>query len=244
MNNTQEQIKSTIEKISKMQYDIDVVVEYVADVSKRAKQLQQQFGEKLNSVYGAEHSTGIFIPAVNNNPYYILIQENRESELYVMTAFHEFKHLIDYVMFLKSAFSNNAEQLKNSPMYITFNIYSEYAATAFGVKNYIEKVTIVGMTQKELAESIFQNAKTKYWDLRGIDNRYQLLLHSMQYMGNIIACSNFIDDVDFQKNVDEMELSDELYPTFKHIFKFENKYEWYRDLDKIMREFVDGGVKS
>ena len=244
MNKTQELIKSSIEEETKKQFDINVVVEYVSDVSKRTHELQQQCGEKLNSVYDAEHFTGTFIPTVNNNPYYILIQENRESMLDVMTAFHEYKHLIDYILFLKSAFDDDIELLKNSPMYVTFNVYSEYAATLFGTEKYIEIVTFEDMSKKELAKSILRSAKITYWDLRKINNRYQLLVYSMQYVGNIIACSHFIDDIDVQELVDEMELSDKLHPILNHIFRFENKYEWYRDLDKIMREFVDGGVES
>ncbi len=171
MNETQKLIKSTIEDVTKKQYGIDVVVEYVADVFERTQELQQEYGEKLNSVYDAEHLTGTFIPAVNNNPYYILIQENRESMLDVMTAFHEYRHLIDFVLFLKTVTDNNIDTLKNSPLYVTFNVYSEYAATVFGTKKYIEIVKLEDMSQKELAEAILQSAKEIYWKLEGIDNR-------------------------------------------------------------------------
>ena len=244
MNETQKLIKSTIEDVTKKQYGIDVVVEYVADVFERTQELQQEYGEKLNSVYDAEHLTGTFIPAVNNNPYYILIQENSESMLDVMTAFHEYRHLIDFVLFLKTVTDNNVDALKNSPLYITFNVYSEYAATAFGTKKYIEIVKFEDMSQKELAEAILQNAKATYWNLEGIDNRYQLLVHSMQYIGNTVACSQFSDEIDIQSLISEMELSDELYPIFSHIFVYEDKYKWYDDLDKKMRNFVDGGIES
>lgn len=63
MDETQKLIKSTIEGVTKKQYGINVVVEYVADVSERTQELQQECGEKLNSVYDAEHFTGTFIPA-------------------------------------------------------------------------------------------------------------------------------------------------------------------------------------
>lgn len=244
MNETQKLIKSTIEDATKKQYGINVVVEYVADVSERTQELQQECGEKLNSVYDAEHFTGTFILAVNNNPYYILIQENRESMLDVMTAFHEYRHLIDFVLFLKTVTDNNINTLKNSPLYVTFNVYSEYAATVFGIKKYIEIVKLEDMSQKELAEAILQSAKEIYWKLEGIDNRYQLLVHSMQYIGNIVACGQFSDEIDTQNLIREMELSEELYPILGHIFMYEDKYKWYEDLDKMMRNFVEGGVES
>ena len=42
----------------------------------------------------------------------------------------------------------------------------------------------------------------------------------------------------------QMELLDELLPTFNHIIAYENTYEWYENLDRIMRDFVDGGANS
>lgn len=244
MNDTQKLIKATIEKTTKQQYGIDVVVEYVADVTERTQELQKECGEKLNSVYEGEHFTGTFIPAVNNNPYYILIQEDRESMLDVMTAFHEYRHLLDYVLFLRTVANNNAETLKNSPLYVTFNVYSEYAATVFGIQEYIKFVKCKDMSQKELAEAILQRDNAIYWNLEGIDNRYQLLVHSVQYVGSIVACCQFSDEIDPQNLISEMELSEELYPILKHVFLFEDKYKWYEDLDDMMRNFVDGGVDS
>lgn len=244
MNKTQKLIKSAIEDAIKKQCGIDVVVEYVTNVSERTKELQQICGEKLNSIYDAEYTTGTFIPAVNNNPYYILIQENRESMSDVMTAFHEYKHLIDFILFLKTVANNNIDTLKNSPLYVTFNVYSEYAATLFGTQEYIKFVKRENMSQKELAEAILQRDNAIYWNLEGIDNRYQLLVHSVQYVGSIVACCQFSDEIDTQRLISEMALSDELKPIFNHIFMYEDKYQWYKDLDKIMRGFVDGGIES
>jgi hypothetical protein len=63
----------------------------------------------------------------------------------------------------------------------------------------------------------------------------------MQYLGNIMGCSTFVDSADIQSLISEMELLDELLPTFNHIAAYENTYEWYENLDRIMRDFVDGG---
>ena len=244
MNETQILIKTSIENETKQQLGVDVIVEYVPNISLRKQELQKQAGEKFNSVYNADHFTGTFIPAIGNNPYYILVQENRESMLDIMTAFHEYKHLIDYVLFFKVVCDNDIELLKKSLMYITFNVYSEYSATRFGVKKYIETVNFEDMNQKELAESILEIAKKEYRNLQGVKNRYQLLVHSMQYLGNIMGCSIFVDSADIQSLISEMELLDELLPTFNHIIAYENTYEWYENLDRIMRDFVDGGANS
>lgn len=242
MNDTQELIKTSIEAESNRQLGIEVIVEYVSDIYTREEEIERKCGVKLNSVYDATNITGTFIPAINGNPYYILIKERAESMLYVMTAFHEYRHLIDYVLFLKTVFDNNTKLLKNSPLYVTFNVYSEYAATMFGVQKYIELVKIDDMTQKELGKLVLQNAKSAYDNLQGITNRYQLLVHSMQYLGNVVACGQFIDDIDIQSLISEMELSNELFPVISHTLMFENNYEWYSEMDKRMRVFVDGGV--
>lgn len=244
MNKTQELIKVSIENETNKQFGIDVVVEYVSDVTARAQEIERQCGMKFNSVYDASGFTGTFIPTLNDSPYYILIQENRNNMLDVMTAFHEYRHLIEYVQFLKTVFGNNVELLKNSPLNVTFNVYSEYVATWFGVQKYIEIVGVGDLSQKELATQIMGNASKTYQNLQGISNRYQLLVHSMQYLGKIVACKMFVDDIDIQNLVDKMELSKELLPLIIHFFKYENRCDWYAEMDKIMRDFVDGGVDN
>lgn len=129
--------------------------------------------------------------------------------------------------------------MKHSPLYITFNVYSEFSATLSGVLHYLKIVNIKGMSQKELCEIILQNAESAYQNLEGIVNRYQLLVHSLQYFGNVVACSNFLEDINLRKIIGKMELSNELKPVLAHILMFENNDEWYITLDKKMRTFVD-----
>lgn len=242
MNETQQLIKMQIEQNAKQEFGIDVVVEYVSDVNERQVEIENQYQEKFNSVYEAGKLTGAFLPSVGQNPYYILVQENRNNMLDVMTAFHEYRHLLDYVDFLHTVFNNDAEKMKYSQLYITFNVYSEFSATQSGVLNYLKIVSIEGITQKELSEIVLQNAKLNYQDLEGIVNRYQLLVHSLQYLGYVIPCSIYLEGINFKQIVDNMELSDELKPVIAHILSFENKYDWYETSDKLMRYFVDGDI--
>lgn len=244
MNETQRLIKNTIENTTRKNYSIEVLVEYVDNVDKQVQKIENQFGTKFRVVYDATNLTGTFVPAVNKNPYYIIVKSEQNDMMYVKTAFHEYQHLIDYIRFKDTVFDGDIETMKNSPLYVTFNVYSEYAATLFGTKKYIEIVKLDDMSQKELAEAILQSAKEIYWKLEGIVNRYQLLVHSMQYIGNIVACGQFSDEIDTQNLISEMELSEELYPILGHVFMYEDKYKWYEDLDKMMRNFVDGGVES
>lgn len=242
MNETQQLIKFLIEKKGKQEQGIDVVLEYVSDVNERRLEIENQCQEKFNSVYETNKLNGIFIPSVGQNPYYILVQKDRNNMLDVMTAFHEYRHLSDYIDFLQTVFDGNVEKMKHSQLYITFNVYSEFSATRSGVLYYLKIVSKEGMSQKELCEIILQNAKSTYRNLDGIINRYQLLVHSLQYFGKVIACSNFLEDINLEKIIDEMELSNELKPVLAHICMFENNDEWYKTLDKRMRTFVDGVI--
>ncbi len=242
MNETQQLIKSLIEQKGKQELGIDVVVEYVSDVNERLLEIEDQCQEKFNFVYETNKLTGIFIPSVGQKPYYILVQKDRNDMLDIMTVFHEYRHLSDYITFLQTVFGGNVEEMKHSQLYITFNVYSEFSATLSGVLHYLKIVNKEDMNQKELCETILQYAKSAYWDLDGIINGYQLLVHSLQYFGNVIACSNFLKDINLEKIIDEMEFSNELKPIFAHILMFEDNNEWYKILDKRMRTFVDGVI--
>ncbi len=242
MNETQQLIKTQIEQKVKQELGIDVVVEYVFDVNERRLEIENQYQIKFNSVYETDKLTGTFIPLVGHNPYYILIQKNRNNMLDVMTAFHEYRHLLDYHDFIHTVFGNDAEKMKYSPLYITFNVYSEFSATQSGVLHYLKYVSLEGMTQNELCKILLKEAEVAYQNLEGIVNRYQLLVHSLQYLGYVIPCSIYLEDINFKQIVDNMELSDELKPVIAHILSFENKYDWYETSDKLMRSFVDGGI--
>lgn len=242
MNETQQLIKSLIEQKGKQELGIDIVVEYVSNVNERQLEIENQCQEKFNSVYETNKLNGTFIPSVGRNPYYILVQKDRNDMLDVMTAFHEYRHLLDYIIFLQTIFDNDVEKMKHSQLSITFNVYSEFSATLNGVLQYLKIVNIEGMSQKELCEIIMQNAESAYRNLEGIINRYQLLVHSLQYFGNVIACSNFLEDINLEKIIDKMELSNELKPILAHICMFENNDEWYKTLDKRMITFIDGVI--
>lgn len=237
MNETQQLIKSLIEQKGK-ELGIDVVVEYVSDVNKRISEIENQYQEKFNSVYETNKIAGTFIPSIGKNPHYILVQKNENSMRDIMTAFHEYRHLTEHIVFLQTVFNNDIKKMKHSPLYITFNVYSEYSATLNGVLQYLKIVSREGMSQKALSEEILQDAESTYRNLEGIVNRYQLLVHSLQYFGAVRACGIFLEDINFEKIIGQMELSNELKPVLAHIIMFENNYEWYETLDKRMRTFV------
>lgn len=244
MNDTQQLIKQTIESEISHKFGKRVIVEYVVDIPLRVRKIEQLCGEKFNSVYAVNNVAGTFLPAVNGNPYYILISKNSKNMLDVMTAFHEYRHLIDYIMMFETVFNNDINKMKNSPVYVTFNVFSEYNATLFGVQQYIKIVKFDDLDKCDLAKVLLNKAKESYWNLENINNRYELLVCSMQYLGNIVACSQYDKDIDVRNLINEMELSNELCPVFKHVLEFENTKEWYVKLDGIMRKFVDVKVSN
>lgn len=244
MNDTQRLIKESIESTIRKAYLAEVKVEYVDNVNERVQEIENICGIKFNAVYDAMNITGTFIPAVNGNPYYIVIKSERNDNLDVMTAFHEYQHLIDYIQFIGTVFDGNIEAMKVSPLYVTFNVYSEYSATLFGTQQYFKIVSFEGFTQSEIAKQYFQQAKSEYCDFANIENRYQLLIHSLSYCAKLIACGKFIDDLDVENHLDELELADEIKPILCNILRFNANNDWYELNDKMMRTFVDGGVVS
>lgn len=50
--------------------------------------------------------------------------------------------------------------------------------------------------------------------------------YEMQYIGNIVACGQFSDEIDTQKLISEMELSEELYPILGHVFMYISNIEF------------------
>lgn len=242
MNETQQLIKTQIEQNVKQEFGIDVVVEYVSDVNERSLEIENQYQIKFNSVYETDKLAGAFLPSVGHNPYYILVQESRNDMLDVMTVFHEYRHLLDYLDFIHTVFDNDVEKMKHSQLYVTFNVYSEFSATRSGVLNYLKIVSVEGMNQNELCEILLKEAEVAYQNLEGIVNRYHLLVHSLRYLGYVIPCVIYLENINFKQIVDNMELSDELKPVIAHILSYENKYDWYEISDKLMRNFVDGGI--
>lgn len=244
MNETQKLIKENIETETREKWHIKVVVEFVDDVYRRVQEIENECCVKFNSAYEAHNLTGTFIPAVNNNPYYIIIKQNRNDMLDVMTAFHEFRHLIDFIQFKKTLFTDDIEQMKKSPLYVTFNVYSEYSATLYGVQQYLKIVRFENVSQNDLAKEYFSQAYSYYKRLEGIKNRYQLLVHSMIYFGNLLACHEFIDDMNIVSVLEEMELYNELKPVFANALEFRNEIDWFKMNDRVMRRFVDGGASN
>lgn len=241
MNDTQKLIKKSIESAAREILNVDLVVEYVGNVLERVRVIEKIYGIKFGPVYNTENVTGTFVPSVNGSPYYLLIQQNRNDMLDVMTVFHEYRHLVDYIQFKDTVYKGNIEEMKDDPIYVTFNVYSEYAATFFGVQQYFRNVSTNSMTSEQLAKLYFKQANSEYLDFTNIINRYQLLRHSLVYLGELLACSEFIENFDVNYYIDKMELSDELKPIICNILQFTNEKAWYELNDKMMRTFVDGG---
>lgn len=238
MTDTQKIIKQTIENYVKTNLGSIVVVEYVSDVSARASEIVSAYPENFYNAYEATHFTGTFIPQVGDNPFYILIQEDRPQCLDVMTAFHEYQHLLDYVCFLSTACHNDINYLRNNPLYKTFNIYSEFSATKTGIIQYARTVTLGTMSLTEKCEGLLETYCSMYRRFEGIETRYQLLVHCIQFFGCITAASMIDPSYDISPYFEEIEFLSELSPVFNVLTSFEDSIDWYEHFDRIARIFV------
>ena len=164
MTDLQIQIKSILESLFEEITGEKILVEYVANVDEKVKEIQKQIGVTMHNVYEAIHYTGSFLPATENSCCYIIIQEDRKDNLDIMTAFHEIQHALEYTMFLNCIYNKNRQQMIDSKMYQTFQIYSEYSATRTGISNYLKYVQHSDMSQKEFANCVFNKyRKNTIW---------------------------------------------------------------------------------
>lgn len=241
MNDLQLEIKNCIEAQVQKDYGVKVVVEYVSDIEVRKKQILETMSEKMNQTYDADHYTGVFIPQAEDNPYYILIQENRNNNLDIMTAFHEYQHLRDYIIFLNVVFHNNVDALKDSQLYISFNLYSEFMATREGMYQYIKyKYSEVYMTKDKYIEQLEVFLK-EYKKFQGVKTRYQLLMHNLVFLGRIIAIQLIDAEIDVSYYTHELFSLKEnagFEQVVACLVSYDNSAEWYIEFDKVVREFI------
>ena len=136
MTEVQEQIKSILESSFEQVTGEKIIVEYVTDVNARANEIQTQAGVNMRDVYEATQYTGVFIPATDNSCSYILIQEYRNDNLDIMTAFHEMQHAIEYIMLLNCIFF-----LKRQPMIHPDEIASVFAKMPISSRSFFYIIT-------------------------------------------------------------------------------------------------------
>ena len=239
MTELQYAIKQSIEAETKKTLGVDVIVEYVPDVNARIEEIINQSHETFNSVYESENFTGTFIPSVGTEPFRILIREKRNQNLDIMSAFHEYQHMIDYCKFLNTVFSGDVEGLKHSPLYVTFNIYSEFSATKAGIVYYGKTVKFIDSPLEDRCQALLETYLDSYRRcFPRIANRYQLLIHTIQYYGCIAAIPAICQEYDISEFFHEIQFINELRQVLERINSFEDTTLWYKEFDKTARKFI------
>lgn len=238
MTEVQEQIKSILESSFEHVTGEKIIVEYVTDVSARANEIQTQSGVNMRDVYEATQYTGVFIPATDNSCSYILIQEYRNDNLDIMTAFHEMQHAIEYIMLLNCIFEKNRQRMIDSSVYPTFQIYSEFSATRTGISKYLTFVNHSDMSQDEFANCLVDTYRRDYLDFSNITTRYQLVIHTMQYLGVLVGVKDVIKDFDLDSEIYCIKYLDEFQDIFDLLNSFAFNYNWFETFDKVAREFI------
>lgn len=231
-------IKKCIENTTKEIFSKKIIVEFVSNVSARAKEITEIDSQRWSNVYESKKFTGYFVHETENHCSYILIDSNRSHEDMLITAYHEMKHMIDFYMFLK-IFDGDMNKMINSNINKTFNIYSEYEAVMFGYVHFL-KMCLLDKDKKYKTKLLIRKTKLIYEDMEQIENKYQFLIHSIQYFGVLMACKEFDDFFDFDKEIAEMDSILELIPIFnmlKNTSKIRN-YEWFVDFDSKCRKYI------
>lgn len=233
-------IKAIIENFFKEELSYTVRVEFVADVSARSREIIQQDNLKWSDAYNANHFLGQFLPDTENHCAYILLQEGREIGMLIESSFHEQKHAIDYVYFLRLIFDGNQTKMINSPLYATFQVYSEFEAKKFGWLQFLKYIDYTNLTKYEQAKSIISCAQQCYDDIDGITNKYQFLMHSVQYLGCLFAVSEYDESyLDLKSEISKMTFAEELNDIITLLDNEGIKDKsWFEEFDRQCRAFI------
>ena len=238
MNDTQKQIKLMLETRFEEFTKEKLVVEYVTDVYAKAKEIEKQIDITMRDVYETSHYTGMFIPAIGSSPFYILIQEGRNDHLDIMTAFHEWQHAVEYFLLLNCCFDRDHDQMIHSKIYPTFQIYSEFSATRKGILHYLNFVEYSNMTKKERATCLVNHYRNIYPNFEDITNKYQLIIHTLQYLGMLFGVKDAVEDFDIDNEICLIEYLKDFEKIFDLLHEFAFEYDWFIAFDKAIREFI------
>lgn len=235
-----EALKTNAEKVFYDHYGKKIIVEFVSDVVLRGNEIGAN-DKNVKTVYSSTHYTGMFIPETENHCTYILAEDGRSDCDTVITVFHELQHTIDYYRFL-SLFDNNQEKMINSNIYYTFQIYSEFMAEQFGIAMFFDSC----FTEKDKQEKIKIILDTYipvYNDFSDVHDKYECIIHSVQYLGILYACAKYDNEFDLTAHIGKMfglqDLKEIILALLDDYHNFD--IEWFQNFDKICREAMQLG---
>ena len=240
MTTLQNDIKLMLEK---MFFDFTrktLIVEFVEDVSTREKEIIQELGVEMSSTYDASHYTGCFLPPNDKTTIYtILIQKDRQQDLYLMTAFHEFQHAILYFHLYQLIFHEDLQNLKSNSINATFQIYSEFSACKEGTANYIKFVDIDGVTKQMMGESLVEQQLDDYKAYLNTSSGYEFLMHFAMIYGTLFGARDAIENFPFEYYLKQIEGIELLEDICSHMDKYTVEFDWFEKFDFLIKDFLD-----
>lgn len=233
-----EALKYNSEKIFSDITGKQIIVDFIPDVLKAQKEICKNDAKKFVKVYSAEHFTGMFIPNSENHCAYILAEANRNDVESVITVGHEFQHALDYYLLLL-LYDNNQEKMINSDLYYTFQIYSEFNAEQRGIRMFFD-LCLVDKTVQEKVKIIQETYMSVYDDFTCVNNKFEFIIHSIQYIGILYACASYWDKFDIEKYMSEMNSILDLKEIILELFS-RHKFDliWLQKFDKICRNVME-----
>lgn len=233
-----ELIKNSVEEVFKT-FNLDVNIEFVDDVKIRRNEITSIDNNVWSEAYETSYCTGTFIPSTKKHKAFILVLKRDDVGCVIETVFHEMRHAIDYNIFLKNIFNNDQDMMKQSPLYVTFNIYSEFEAIKFGYENYIKVVDYEGITKQELAERLLEEGIRIYDDFEIEKNRKGLLYHAVSYFARLCAVEKFLPNFSKESYLQDILEIDLLEGIFTMLVNPDVRdKQWFERFDKLCREYV------
>lgn len=242
MTKEQQCIKNNMEQMFYNFFGEKIEIEYVDDVKSSVESFLQEYGLNMREANSANVLTGSFLPATSRTNHKIFIKRERNDCLDVMTAFHEIQHAIDYVKLLREVFYCDQEKMKNSELYESFQLFSEYNAVRFGIKNYLQLVEKENMTKTELAQLLLDGSRKTFLDYSTIHNRWQLAFHIFEYLGAVHAVKELFYNMDLQEYESLLEQDNAKY-IIDAISSFEFSEDWFSFFNLRIRKFVNNEIQ-
>ena len=237
--------KESLKEIVESAFDsigIQLVVEFVDNVLLRANELTINDSVKWSNAYESNHFTGLFIPNTTEHIAYILIENNRSFDAIVETCLHEKTHAIDYYFFLNNIFDGNQKSMIYSDLYCSFQIYSEFHAKYEGIIEYLGLLD--DQTQYMSIESLKEISYEKYINNISKTNRYEFVMHSIQYLACLWAVKTMVPSFDLDTKLAGFEDAVNLWPIIDSLINDHGQktIDWFVNFDKVCKEYI--GAKN
>lgn len=239
MKELHKRIKEEVEKNFWAECNELLIVEFVPDVDERAEEIVSESKIRFVNPLSGGEVFGMFVPPVKKNDvYHILLLNERDNYLEIMTAQHELEHAILYFRLLKTFFAGDSDELYKGFYYMYFQIFSEFSAYRKGMSNYLRNAKFDNQTLEEVATILLEDKYDFYSKNADAKIKEICLLQNSMLFGNIVGALDVVNSdqiLDFLKYLDKDEKALTVYSI---MIKYRDDIAWYNEYFNAIEDYV------